>query len=342
MRVIALVWWCFLVVVLVVLCGVGTPTKGDTDLPPAPSPPGAGVDGKIHPADKSWFVHGPADDLDYSSTALLIVDMYDFVGVRQWNLQLFKDTLPWLRAKGVTVIHLCFGCSVPWVLPNGVVTSDQLLMEAAAAEKCYFPPIRGQDEIRVLDNERFPRMLWPFAGFDPTSNTLQDVCHIMEEEENPVKGPLQCTLDDTVNSVRKPQPPSTSYSVKEELVESGDVITQDEDLVWRLLRHKNIKNLIFSGIDANECVLWSRPLSLVRFLSHGWDPERLFVLPQLAFSGNYHIQGALVSFTHFGSHVWSSALFRHFRVRSLCVGGRDNEYVLYYCQEPERRPDMHS
>ena len=105
-----------------------------------------------------------------------------------------------------------------------------------------------------------------------------------------------------------------------------DVVTVDTSLIARVLVHRNITRIIYTGADANECLLWSRPYSIANLNQRtGWDRmvrivngNRVYTIPELASSHNLYIGGIPVDFEKsYIRDLWMQAVASHFDVHRI-------------------------
>ena len=227
--------------------------------------------------------------------------------------------MEYARARNATIFHLCYGCFVPLDERN----DDTPIREAVAAiPECSIPPTRPDGGIPFCSNERVHVRLWPFRQRATHGGvTLEEGCDLMANDQLTFLQRQQCNYGDvSSNTLRQPRDNHPFILDPALTIRPQDVVTESTDWVFRVLKHRNISNLVFFGVDANECVLFSRDLSLLSMLSMGWPADHVFAVPELGFS-SYQVQGIWVSWEKHGAYLWASALMQNFEVRSLSLNG---------------------
>lgn len=102
-------------------------------------------------------------------------------------------------------------------------------------------------------------------------------------------------------------------------IHPDDIVTVENELVWSVVKARNITRFIILGSDANICVLYTRGFSLLTLLHIGIPPEDIFVVP----NANPAAAGPLAPGANIwldwseARHVWTTALANTYGVRHV-------------------------
>ena len=271
-----------------------------------------------HAGGTRWMNHTSVP-FSWRHTAVLVIDAWAGDAVDASGL---ADTLNCFtnlaRSAGATIVHACFDCYLPLTAAN---TSD-VALECAADMPCSIPSLRPAGErVRVANQDHQYFESWPFmrpfqapcgcagagdAPYDPMQHTCEERWH----------GNASAGRDPGDNRMRRDLPSSVRRMSDKVERRPEDVFIFDEDWVWRVLAQRGIKTLLFAGTDANECVLYTRTVSMASMINRGWSPGDIFVLPDCAFSG-YLMHGVSVPWRDVGSRVWARGVAQRFGVGSI-------------------------
>lgn len=224
------------------------------------------------------------------------------------------------RRGGATIFHLCYGCAVPLDERN----DDAPIREAAAAIPHCVAPKVGMDRAGFLfsSGEHVLVRPWPFTRrAEGGGKSIWDECRLMTERKLRFVRHEECPESERApedNPVRTRESDRVMHPAMS--VHAQDVVTDLSDWTFRVLRHRGIDTIVYIGIDANECVLFSRSLSVLNVMDSGWPADHLFVAPR-ACDSNFDVHGVRVPWETMGAALWSAALFQNFGIRSICLDG---------------------
>lgn len=268
-----------------------------------------------------WWSRKEPHEMPWNQTAVFIIDVYD--STLEEEVVRMNAFIDFARSKGATIFQLCFQCYIPF--DNRTGWEDVLIRQSfELGQGCSISPVQGEG-IFLSSDQRVHVRRWPFRQPPPKGpESLQDACALMAHDLLEFKykfgrdcGDFWPTKSYSENSVRTDD--TLPFVMHPSLsVDPMDVYTQDEDIAWRVLTYRNISHLMVMGVDANECVLYARYLSILTMLSRGWPASNIFAVPQ-ASSTKYDVQGVMVDWLSAGAHLWSAALEQNFSVRSLCA-----------------------
>lgn len=252
-------------------------------------------------------------------TAVFAIDYYEntISGEMRDRAEAF---LAYARARGAAVFHLCYECYVP-----RTGNDDFFLRSAArAVPRCAIPEICADERSdRFSSDERVHTRLWPFREVPPKGVPLHEGCALLAEGRIKFRygwGP-GCEAFPGERA-----PPGRDNSIRDRINNPqrsaldtrhpDDIITEDSDWIWRALSRLGIQNIVFFGADANECLLYARPCSILGMRARGWRPENMFAVPQLS-STKYRVQGVRIDWERAGTYLWAAALRQNFGIRSI-------------------------
>lgn len=269
----------------------------------------AGSDGDLRRAehvpeyDRSGdFAPLTAREIQWNATMVIATDMWEREGD---VFSRANEFLSFARAEGALIVHACYNCTIPF----SEKSTDRVLCEAAGVP-CGVPPMADPRPYMIDDRHRF-LVPWPFASKNRNGHPAPDRPYYPGFQG--CVGPAGSARDCRDNSVRAGSGSQRLHPGVE--VYANDVFT--EDWIWRVIVHRGIRNLAVVGQDANECILHTRPTSILTLIGRGWDPDRLFTVPY-ATRSRYRIRGAPgVPWDDLGSAVWARAVWNRFGVRAI-------------------------
>lgn len=313
-----------------------------------------------------WPNHGIIDSVNWRHTVLLSFNMREprrgislgrlppgEAGETVWRpsdrrMEDVNAVMRFARDRGATIVHICHGCYVPegtYSVNNGTIertNDDRVIREALhAVRHCTVIEKQPRDEIAVLPLDGvIPEIQWPFTT---TGVSTREACTRLPANAKRNIGSPSCAtrplLPDTpnLNPVRLEIDENPFTLDRRVDIRPGDVITSDDDLIWRVLTYRKTREVLFAGQDANRSLIAARPMSLAKFLARGWT-DGLRVLPQITFSSDptLSVRGTAAQWDRIGARIWASAVYEQFAVRSVCFWPLDEPLIAYHCEERRR------
>lgn len=260
----------------------------------------------------------------WNNTAVFTIDRYLWYQNGQPVYEAATDRFhAYARSRGATIFHLCYGCYDPLVGNS----TDETIKKALQHVPCL-----QTDEVRynaLFGWNRQQIGFWPFYVHRDNFTKLDAAKETVKMYEDYPEGTViesqkyEClNASDFTNTMRTVVTPNRVGTT----VFPEDVVTTDTALIARVLAYKNITRVIYTGVDGNECVLWSRPYSIANLNQRtGWDRmarlangNRIYTIPELVHSQGFDIGGIPVDFTNsYIRDLWIQAVADRFDVHRI-------------------------